>query len=79
MTRLKLCGWTFFKCKPTIVGTCYRPPDQYKFYELLEETCSNFTDFGESEVIVIGDFNTNMFKKGHVIFKALKNLTNIFC
>ena len=60
------------KCKPIIVGTCYRPPDQYKFYELLEETCSNCKDFGKSEVIVTGDFYTDMLKKGHATFKALK-------
>ena len=27
------------KCKHIIAGICYRPPDQYKLYELWEETC----------------------------------------
>lgn len=47
------------KSKPVLVGACYRPPDQTMFYELREEVCSKCMDFVKSEVIMIGDFNTD--------------------
>ena len=43
------------KCKPILIGTCYRLPDQSNFVELFEEMCSNCADFNKSETIIFGD------------------------
>lgn len=65
------------KSKPILVGACYRSPDQTMFYEILEEVCSKGTDFVNSEVIMIGDFNTDTRKTDHSGYKALINFAHL--
>ena len=66
------------KSKPILIGACYRPPDQHNFYELLEETCAKSVDFVKSEVIIIGDLNSDILKKDSSICKALRSFCNLF-
>ncbi len=66
------------KNKPILVGACYRPPDQTMFYEILELVCSKYTDFVNSEVIMIGDFNTDIRKTDLSGYKALMNFCRSF-
>lgn len=66
------------KSKPVIVGACYRPPNQNNFYEILEEMCSNCSDLINSEVIITGDFNSDILKKDSQNFKALDNFCRAF-
>ncbi len=66
------------KSKPILVGACYRPPDQTMFYEILDEVCSKCTDFVNSEVIMIGDFNTDIRKTDLSGYKGLMNFCRSF-
>ena len=66
------------KSKPILVRACYRPPDQHNFYELLEEICAKSVDFVKSEVMIIGDLNTDILKKDSSICKALRSFCNLF-
>ena len=63
------------KFKPILVGARYRPPDQTNFYELLEVTFAKSVDIVNSEVIIIGDLNTDILKKDSSICKALRSAT----
>ena len=49
------------KTKPVLICVCYRPPHQNDFYKLFELSISNI--FLNSEIIVLGDMNTNVAKK----------------
>lgn len=62
------------KSKPILIGALYRPPDQNNFYQLLEESFVPGSDF-KDEVIMIGDFNTDVSNKEHGMYKAF----NVFC
>lgn len=64
--------------KPILICACYRPPDQTQFYELLEDVCSNCMDLVKSEVIMLGDFNTDFQKSDVSGYKALKNFCRSF-
>lgn len=61
------------KTKPILVGVCYRPPDQTNFYELLDDVCSKCLDFLNSEIILLGDFNTDVTRDELSMTKALRN------
>ena len=62
------------KSKPFLFGALYRPPSQNTFFELLEE---NSADFGNTEVILAGDLNTNILKKDAPIYKSFSNFCNL--
>lgn len=65
------------KSKPILIGALYRPLDQNNFYQLLEESfvpCSDFKD----EVIMIGDFNTDVSNKEHGLYIALNRFCQVF-
>lgn len=64
--------------KPILIGVCYRPPDQSQFYELLEELCSKRMDLLDTEVILMGDFNTDLLKRDLPGYKALMNVCRSF-
>ena len=65
-------------CKPFLVGTCYRPPDNVNFYEILEQTCVDKDRFMDMENIVMGDFNTNTLNKSqNKLLKSLHHFTYI--
>ena len=49
------------KTKPILVCVCYRPPHQNDFYKLFEPSISNISL--NSEIIILGDMNTNVDKK----------------
>ena len=66
------------KSKPILIGACYRPPDQTQFYELLEELCTKRLDLVKSEVIMMGDFNTDIQKRDVSGYKALMNYCRSF-
>ena len=48
------------KSRPILCGVIYRPPNQSKFYDLLDRVCSSSVNFCEYETILLGDFNTNV-------------------
>ena len=60
----------FPKTKPLLIGCLYRPPSQNSFYEQLNEGSA---DLGNTEVILIGDLNTNILKKDTSIYKSFSN------
>lgn len=64
--------------KPILIGVCYRPPDQSQFYELLEELCTQRMDLLGKEVILMGDFNTDVLKRDSPGYKALMNMCRSF-
>ena len=49
------------KTKPILVFVCYRPPHQNDSYKLFELSISNISL--NSEIIILGDMNTNVDKK----------------
>ena len=48
------------KTKPILVGVAYRPPSQSDFYDIFEQTCHQIDDSNKHEIIILGDFNTDM-------------------
>ena len=67
------------KTRPIIVGTCYRPPKENDFYSSLEETCYKSAKFMDSEVYILGDFNTNVACKSKSSLQiSLSNFCNNF-
>ena len=48
------------KTKPILVGVAYRPPSQCDFYDIFEQTCHQIDDSNKHEIIILGDFNTDM-------------------
>ena len=66
------------KSKPILIGACYRPPDQTQFFELLEELCTTRFNLIKSEVIMMGDFNTDIQKRDGSGYKALMNFCRSF-
>ena len=48
------------KNKPILVGEAYRPPSQSDFYDIFEQTCHQIDDSNKHEIIILGDFNTDM-------------------
>ena len=65
------------KTKPILVGVCYRPPTQFNFYKLLEESLE--TVFPNTEFILLGDFNTALSNKNMTCFlvKELYNFSSM--
>ena len=49
------------KTKPVLVCVCYRPLHQNDYYKLFELSISNISL--NSEIIILGDMNTNVDKK----------------
>ena len=67
------------KTKPILVGVCYRPPNQNNFYSYLEDMCSNANGFLNNEVIITGDFNTNVSSvKSNSLLSALRAFSSFF-
>ncbi|XP_060780219.1 uncharacterized protein LOC132888186 isoform X2 [Neoarius graeffei] len=67
------------KTKPILLSACYRPPDVNNFYNILEEVCSNAEGFVDSEVIITGDFNTNVStSKANSLVNSLKYFCSMF-
>ena len=69
------------KTRPILTGVCYRPPKQGHFYDLLEQSCSQINDFMEMEIVLMGDFNTNILQqdKGTSLSESLINFKCVFC
>ncbi|XP_060799413.1 uncharacterized protein LOC132901016 [Neoarius graeffei] len=67
------------KTKAILLGACYRPPDVNNFYNILEEVCLNAEGFVDSEVIITGDFNTNVStSKANSLVNSLKYFCSMF-
>ena len=66
------------KTPPILTGVCYRPPKQNDFYELLEQSCAGGHIFVEHEIILLGDFNTNVMLKKNSLVSALRNFQRMF-
>ena len=66
------------KPRPILVGTCYRPPKQMNFYDLMEQCCIDNNRFITMETILIGDFNTNTDKcnNNNVLTRKLKEFSD---
>ena len=67
------------KSRPILMGTCYRPPDKSNFYDALEDMFSNANILIGMEIIVHGDFNTNVSKSANNnLVKSLNNFCSMF-
>lgn len=64
----------FPKSKPILVGVCYRPPEQRDFLTTLEDMCSKHNEFISGEVILTGDFNIDVSRCDHSMYKAFQDL-----
>jgi hypothetical protein len=64
------------KTKPILIGSCYRPPKQSDFLELLENVLINVRS--DIEWYLLGDFNICVKQKGSCLFKKLQELLSIF-
>ena len=62
------------KRKPILLGALYRPPDQSDFHEILENVCTAYCDFLNSEVILLGYVNTHVLNMSCSLYKALSNI-----
>lgn len=68
------------KTRPILVGVCYRPPKQNNFYELSEMVCNECNNFKKYELILLGDFNTNvqMPARKNALVDSLTNFNSLF-
>lgn len=68
------------KSKPILFGVCYRPPEQYNFFNVFEDSLINTERFSDFETIILGDFNANAICKNpkDSIFKAMKHFCYMF-
>ena len=66
------------KTRPILVGTCYRPPKQMNFYDLMEQCCIDNNISIAMETILIGDFNTNIDRcnNNYVLTRKLKEFSD---
>ena len=60
--------------KPITVGTIYRPPNQSKFLEILNDNM-NKIDSANNEIYIFGDFNVNLYMNDSYIL-AKRNILN---
>ena len=58
--------------KPITVGTIYRPPNQTKFSEVLNENL-NKIDSISNEIYLLGDFNINLSLNDSYVFSKTKH------
>ena len=54
---------------------CYRPPTKNNSYELLETACNECNDLKKYELILLGDFNTNV---RNALVDFLTNFNRLF-
>lgn len=66
------------KSKPILIGICYRPQTNAAFFSTLEDSCIKSDRFCDQEVIILGDFNANMFKPKESIVKAASHFSYLF-
>ena len=66
------------KDRPILVGTCYRPPKQMNFYDLMEQCCIDNNRSITMETIIIGDFNTNIDRcnNNNVLTRKVKEFSD---
>lgn len=64
------------KSKPILVGTCYRPPNQKNFLDLLEDNLSK--QRSDCDIFVLGDLNICMKNKSSSLCKSYQSILNIF-
>lgn len=64
------------KTKPIVVGSCYRPPKQAIFLDLLQQALRNIRP--DLEQIILGDFNIDYKSTNNQLCKTYKNILNIF-
>ena len=66
------------KTRPILVGTCYRPPKQMNFYDLMEQCCIDNNRSIAMETILIGDFNTNIDRcnNNYALTRKLKEFSD---
>ena len=63
------------KTKPILCGTVYRPPNNSNFFNDLESVCLSIN--ADSETIILGDFNVDVFKKCH-LFESFNSFSSRF-
>ena len=64
------------KCKPIVVGTCYRPPKDKDFLEHFESIMSLIRT--DCEQIILGDFNICFLHKQSGLFKRYLDVLTFF-
>ncbi len=63
------------KTKPIVIGTCYRPPKQTCFLDLLQQTLNKIRP--DLEQIILGDFNIDLKISTTATSKSYKNMLNV--
>ena len=67
------------KTRPILIGVCYRPPKDYKFFEKLENDLMNCDRLSDLECYILGDFNVNvMHNKNSGLTKCVSDVCDIF-
>ncbi len=63
------------RCKPIIIGTCYKARDNNNLTKCLENTLNLVNP--ESDIYVLGDFNICLLKDNSNYRKSYKDLTEL--
>ena len=63
------------KTIPILVGVAYRPPSQSDFYDIFEQTCHQI-DTNKHEIIILGDFNTDVKADSNLQRRLVEFQTN---
>ena len=66
------------KTKPILVGVCYRPPDDSRFLQNLENNILLSDLNNEQETYILGDFNIDYSKPNSNLKKELSRFMNSF-
>ena len=68
------------KTKLILIGACYRPPKDNRFYSKLEDQLSNLPHFIHQEMYLLGDFNTDVSANRNIsLRKSLNRFMRTFC
>lgn len=67
------------KLKPIVIITCYRPPTQSNFFQLLEESLLSCDRFIDLDSYILGDINGNTLQGDTSKNKNLVKVQSKFC
>ena len=64
------------KTKPIVIGACYRPQTDTRFFEVFEDTLSKIRS--DLELIILGDFNVDYALKQDHLLSKMKQVLQLF-
>ena len=64
------------KTKPIVIGACYRPQTDTRFFEVFEDTLSKIRS--DLELIILGDFNVDYALKQDHLLSKMKQALQLF-